>query len=146
MATIDRSADAAWSGDLLKGSGTVALASSGAASLPVTWASRVEDPDGRTSPEELIAAAHASCFAMAFSHTLATAGTPPDRLAVTAVVSLAPKEGGGFQVTRSALTVTGVVPGIDQAAFQATAEQAEKGCPISNALRAIEITVTATLE
>ena len=105
------------------------------------------EADGRTSPEELLAAAHSSCYAMAFSHALATAGTPPERLHVTAVVSLNPKEGGGVEVTDSALTVTGVVPGLDQAGFQAAAEEGEQGCPISNAIRGnVAITVTATLD
>jgi osmotically inducible protein OsmC len=107
----------------------------------------VETPDGRTSPEELLAAAHASCFAMAFSATLGRGETPPERLHVTAVVSLNPKEGGGFKVTDSRLEVSGVVPGLDQAGFQAAAEKAEQGCPISNAIRNnVNITVTATLQ
>jgi len=148
MATADRRAEVTWQGALTEGSGTLELVSSeAAAALPVTWASRVESPDGRTSPEELLAAAHASCYAMAFSATLGRGGNPPERLHVTAVVSLNPKEGGGFQVTDSALTVTGVVPGLDQAAFQETAEAAEKGCPISNTIRGnVNVTVTATLE
>ena len=147
MATADRRAEVAWQGSLLEGACTLELTSSEAASLPVTWASRVESPDGRTSPEELLAGAHASCFSMAFSATLGRAGTPPERLHVTAVVSLNPKQGGGFEVTNSALEVRGVVPGIDQAAFQGMADTAEKGCPISNAIRGnVTITVSATLE
>ena len=146
MATAERRADVDWAGNLLEGSGHLELVSSGSASLPVTWASRVESPDGRTSPEELLAGAHASCYAMAFAHSLAQAGTPPERLHVTAVVSLNPKEGGGVQVTDSALEVTGTVPGLDQAAFQTAAEEGEKGCPISNAIRGnVAITVRATL-
>ena len=147
MATADRRAEAVWEGTLAEGSGNLELISSEAASLPVTWASRVETPDGRTSPEELLAGAHASCFAMAFSGTLGRGGTPPERLHVTAVVSLNPKEGGGFEVTDSALTVTGVVPGLDQAKFQEIAEAAEQGCPISNSIRGnVAISVDATLE
>lgn len=147
MAAADRRAEADWEGNLLEGSGRLELVSSEAASLPVTWASRVESPDGRTSPEELVAGAHASCYAMAFSHSLAQAGTPSERLHVMAVVSLNPKQGGGFEVTDSALEVTGTVPGLDQGAFQAAAEEAEKGCPISNAIRGnVAITVNATLE
>lgn len=147
MATADRRADTDWQGPLTSGRGELTLTSSGGDAMPVTWASRVERPDGRTSPEELLAAAHASCYAMAFSHTLDQGGNPPERLHVQSVVSLAPKDGGGFEVTRSALEVTGVVPGLDQAGFQAAAEQGEQGCPISNALRGnIEINVTATLE
>jgi osmotically inducible protein OsmC len=144
---IERRADADWEGNLLEGSGRVELSSSEAASLPVTWASRVESPDGRTSPEELVAAAHAACYAMAFSHYLNNSGTPSTRLHVTAVVTFSPKEGGGFYVSDSALDVRGVVPGMDQAAFQAAAEEGEKGCPISNALRGnVNITVEATLQ
>jgi lipoyl-dependent peroxiredoxin len=143
----ERRAEADWEGNLLEGSGRLELTSSESATLPVTWASRVESPDGRTSPEELVAGAHASCYAMAFAHALAQAGTPPERLHVTAVVSLNPKEGGGVQVTDSALEVRGVVPGLDQAAFQAAAEDAEKGCPISNAIRGnVAISVSATLD
>ena len=146
MATADRRADASWEGALTEGNGIVELLSSEAASLPVTWASRVESPDGRTSPEELLAAAHASCYAMAFSGALGRGGTPPERLHVTAVVSLNPKEGGGIQVTDSALAVTGTVPGLDQDGFQSAAEAAEQGCPISNAIRGnVAITVKATL-
>lgn len=147
MATADRRAEATWQGSLLEGSGTLEFVSSEAASLPVTWASRVESSDGRTSPEELLAAAHASCFAMAFSATLGRGGTPPERLHVTAVVSLNPKQGGGFEVTNSALEVRGVVPGLDAAGFQELADTAEKGCPISNSIRGnVTITVSATLE
>jgi osmotically inducible protein OsmC len=147
MATADRRAETTWQGPLLEGSGTLELISSAAATLPVTWASRVESPDGRTSPEELLAAAHASCYSMAFSATLGRAGTPPERLHVTAVVSLNPKQGGGFEVTDSALDVRGVVPGLDQATFQEIADTAEKGCPISNSIRGnVTITVSATLE
>lgn len=147
MATADRRAETSWEGSLAEGSGTLELVSSGAATLPVTWASRVESPDGRTSPEELLAAAHASCYAMAFSGALGRGGTPPERLHVTAVVSLNPKEGGGFEVTGSALEVTGAVPGLDQAKFQEIADTAEQGCPISNSIRGnVAITVSATLE
>jgi osmotically inducible protein OsmC len=147
MAKAERTARAVWEGALLKGSGEVEFVSSGVATFPVTWASRVERPDGRTSPEELVAAAHAACYAMAFSNTLDRAGNPPERLQVTATVSLDDKQGGGVEVTRSQLEVTGVVPGLDQAGFQAAAEEGERNCPISNALRNnLEITVKATLE
>ncbi len=146
MATADRRAQAHWEGPLTSGRGEVTLRSSGAGTLPVTWASRVEKSDGRTSPEELVAAAHAACYSMAFSATLGREASPPDSLDVEVVVSLNPKEGGGFRVTDSAITVTGSVPGIDQATFQALAEKAEAGCPISNSLRGnVAITVTATL-
>jgi lipoyl-dependent peroxiredoxin len=146
MATADRRANAHWEGPLTSGSGQVTLASSGAGTNPVTWASRVEKADGRTSPEELLAAAHAACYSMAFSATLGREASPPESLDVEVVVSLNPKEGGGFRVTDSAITVTGRVPGIDQETFQALAEKAEAGCPISNSIRNnVAITVTATL-
>jgi osmotically inducible protein OsmC len=147
MAKAQRRAEVDWEGNLLEGKGLLELVSSEAASLPVTWASRVESPDGRTSPEELLAAAHASCYAMAFSASLTRGGTPPQRLHVTSVVDLNDKEGGGVIVTDSALTVRGVVPGLDPAGFQEAAEAAEKGCPISNAIRGnVAVTVTATLQ
>ena len=147
MATAERRARVQWTGSLTEGSGDLEFASSGIGKYPVTWASRVEQPDGRTSPEELLAASHAACYAMAFSAVLGRGGTPPERLDVAATVSLDPKEGGGIQVTASALEVRGVVPGLDQAGFQAAAEEAEQGCPISNALRNnLRITVQATLE
>jgi osmotically inducible protein OsmC len=147
MPSADRRAEATWQGDLLSGGGQVALVSSEAGEFPVTWAARVETPDGRTSPEELVAAAHASCYAMAFSNYLAKNGTSAERLDVTAVVSLGDREGGGIEVTQSALEVRGRVPALDGEGFQAAAQEAEKGCPISNALRgSVPITVTATLE
>jgi osmotically inducible protein OsmC len=147
MSMADRQAHTVWEGPLLKGKGELEFASSGIGRYPVTWASRVERADGRTSPEELLAAAHASCYAMALSNTLAEDGNPPERLHVVATVSLDPKQGGGVEVTKSALEVTGTVPGLDQAGFQSAAERGEQGCPISNALRGnIQITVTATLK
>jgi lipoyl-dependent peroxiredoxin len=146
MSMADRQAHTVWEGSLFEGKGEVEFVSSGIGRFPVTWASRVEKADGRTSPEELIAAAHASCYAMALSNTLAGDGTPPERLHVVATVSLDPKQGGGVEVTKSTLEVTGTVPGLDQAGFQAAAERGEQACPISNALRGnLQITVTATL-
>jgi osmotically inducible protein OsmC len=146
MAAIRR-ADATWSGDLFSGSGTVRSGTSGAfGELPVTWASRTESHDGRTSPEELLAAAHAACFSMAFSNILAKAGSPPERLDVSAEVTFDKVE-AGWRVTRSALTVRGRVPGMAEEAFRAAAEQAKVGCPISNALNpSIELSVDAALE
>ena len=143
----ERKATAVWEGDLIHGSGKLTTDSSGVLQdTPVSWPARTEQAGGKTSPEELIAAAHAACYAMAFSHTLAQAGTPPERLDVSATVGLGPKPGGGVQVVHSHLTVTGTVPGLDQAGFEAAAKQGEQGCPISNALRNnVEITVTATL-
>ena len=147
MAMADRQAHTLWEGPLIGGKGETEFASSNIGRFPVTWAARTESPGGKTSPEELLAAAHATCYAMAFSHALATAGNPPERLHVTAVVSLNPKEGGGVEVTDSALTVTGTVPGLDQAGFQEAAEAGEQGCPISNAIRNnVAITVKATLD
>ena len=142
-----RRAEATWEGDLLSGSGVVSAASSGAfSSLPVSWASRTEASNGKTSPEELVAAAHAACFSMAFSSGLAKAGFPAERLDVSADVTFDKLE-GGWTVTKSALTVRGVVPGIDQAAFAAAAEAARDGCPISRALKGnVELSVDATLE
>jgi osmotically inducible protein OsmC len=146
MSMADRQAHTVWEGSLFEGKGEVEFVSSGIGRFPITWASRVEKADGRTSPEELIAAAHASCYAMALSNTLAGDGTPPERLHVVATVSLDPKQGGGVEVTKSTLEVTGTVPGLDQAGFQAAAERGEQACPISNALRGnLQITVTATL-
>jgi osmotically inducible protein OsmC len=143
----DRRAEADWEGNLLEGHGRVELVSSEGASLPVTWASRVEEPDGRTSPEELLAAAHAACFSMAFSNILAKGGNPPERLHVAATVSVNPKEGGGIQVTDSVLEVRGVVPGLDQAGFAEAAEAAAEGCPISGAIKGnLNVSVTATLQ
>ncbi|HEV8164537.1 MAG TPA: OsmC family peroxiredoxin [Actinomycetota bacterium] len=146
MSMADRQAHTVWEGSLVEGKGELEFVSSGIGRFPITWASRVEKADGRTSPEELIAAAHASCYAMALSNTLAGDGTPPERLHVVATVSLDPKQGGGVEVTKSTLEVTGTVPGLDQAGFQAAAERGERACPISNALRGnLQITVTATL-
>jgi osmotically inducible protein OsmC len=146
VAGIERTAEADWQGGLADGSGTVAGRSSGAIDLPGTWASRVESPEGRTSPEELVAAAHAACYAMAFSHVLGEAGTPPDRLHVTATVG-AELGAEGLAIVRSDLDVRGRVSGLDAAEFQRQAEEAERGCPVSNALRgSIEIGVRATLE
>ena len=146
MAAIRR-AEATWTGDLTSGTGVVTASSSGAFdALPVSWASRTEMPDGRTSPEELVAAAHAACFSMAFSGRLAKAGTPPERLDVSAQVTFE-KHDAGWRVTRSELTVKGRVPGMSADAFLTEAEAAREGCPISQALKGnVEMTVDATLE
>jgi lipoyl-dependent peroxiredoxin len=139
----DRTANVTWSGSLLEGSGRIENVGSGAfGPLDVTWASRTEESGGRTSPEELIAAAHASCFSMAFSHALAQAGSPPERLETSATVTFVP----GTGITKSALTVRGTVPGIDEEAFRAAAEDAKQNCPVSKALAAVpEITLDASL-
>lgn len=140
-------ASAAWEGSLTGGSGMVEFSSGAIANSPVSWASRTESANGKTSPEELVAAAHASCYAMAFSNTLTTAGHQPQHLFVTSTVEFGPKEGGGMEVKSSALEVRGKVHGIDQAQFEELATQGEQGCPISNALRGnVTITVSATLE
>jgi osmotically inducible protein OsmC len=145
MAAIRR-AEATWQGDLTSGSGVVSAATSRAFSdLPVTWASRTESADGRTSPEELVAAAHAACFSMAFSGDLARAGTPPTRLDVSATVTFDKLD--KWTVVSSALTVRGKVPGIDEAKFRELAEGARDGCPISRALQGnVKLSVEATLE
>jgi osmotically inducible protein OsmC len=140
----DRTASVTWTGDLMSGSGTIDSVTSGVLSnLGVSWPSRSEEPGGQTSPEELIAAAHASCFSMALSSTLAKQGTPPERLEVTATVTLVP----GTGITASALTVAGTVPGIDADGFRAAAAAAKDGCPVSGALKGnVELSVQATLQ
>ncbi|MBI4216887.1 MAG: OsmC family peroxiredoxin [Chloroflexi bacterium] len=146
MAAI-RQAQVTWDGELVSGKGSVSAATSKAfASLPVTWAARTESADGRTSPEELLAAAHASCYAMALSAGLGRGGTPPRRLEVTATVMF-DRVGGGWRVVSSALEVRGWVPGIDPGAFVKAAETAKDGCPISQALKGnVALSVEATLE
>ena len=142
MAT-DRTASVVWQGDLVNGGGTIENVTSGALGpLDVTWASRSEEPNGRTSPEELIAAAWAACFAMALSSGLAKAETPPEKLETSATVTFQPGEG----IVRGALTVRGTVPGVDADAFAAAAESAKQNCPVSKALTGIpEITLDAQL-
>jgi osmotically inducible protein OsmC len=137
-----RSAHTVWEGNLLEGNGVVTFDSSGAISQqPVTWAARTQEPGGKTSPEELIAAAHSSCFSMAFSHALAGAGTPPTKLVTSADVTFQPGEG----ITGIHLTVEGTVPGLDEDGFLAAAEQAKVNCPVSQALKAVPITLSAKL-
>ncbi|HEX8033170.1 MAG TPA: OsmC family peroxiredoxin [Ktedonobacterales bacterium] len=136
-----------WEGDLAHGSGRVSAATSGLyTDLPVSWASRIGNPEGRTSPEELLASAHASCFAMALSNTLAQGNTPPQRLQVESAVTF-DLTNAGPRVASSALTVRGTVPGIDAAGFQRAAETAKDNCPISKALQGnVQLSVEATLE
>jgi osmotically inducible protein OsmC len=143
---ITRSAEATWQGSLLEGSGSIDYVSSGAFSrLPVTWASRTEEHNGRTSPEELIAAAHAACFSMAFSSRLAKNSTPATKLSVKAVITFDKRE-AGWVIARSDLTVRGDVPGIDQATFASLAEDARDNCPVSVALKGnVELAVDAQL-
>jgi osmotically inducible protein OsmC len=144
MAVAERRANVVWNGNLFQGSGTLDLVSSEAVQgLPVTWASRTERPDGKTSPEELIAAAHASCYAMAFSNTLAEQGNEPEELDVSAVCTF---DFGQGKVTSSVLNVRGRVPGLDEEGFKKAAEQGEQNCPVSNALRGnVDIQVNASL-
>jgi osmotically inducible protein OsmC len=146
MAT-SRTATVTWTGALADGSGTVTAGSSGLfADLPVSWPSRTETPGGQTSPEELLAAAHASCFAMALAGRLARAETPPEHLHVSATVTF-DKVGDAWSVTTSQLEVVATVPGIDEATFDEAAQGAKDGCPISRALAgAVEILVSSTLE
>jgi len=141
----ERRGHAVWHGNLLEGSGTVDAASGAVSGQEVTWKARTEGSDTVTSPEELIAAAEAACFAMALSHALASAGHEPEEVEVDAVCTFGPVE-GGFAITRMALDVRAAVPGIDQAAFEGVLAEAEAGFPVSNALRGnVEIDVRGRL-
>ncbi len=146
MATT-RHATATWSGDLPSGNGTVTAATTGIfRDQPTTWAARTTEPEGVTSPEELLAAAHASCFSMACSNVLAKAGTSPTRLDVEVAIS-ADKKKAGWTVTTSEIRVRGIVPGATAESFAAATEEAKDGCPISRALKGnVELSVEATLE
>lgn len=137
--TTTRTASAHWEGSLTEGAGQVTLESSGLGTYDVTWASRAEDPDGRTSPEELIAAAHSTCFSMALSHALAQAGSPPTSIDTTAQVTFKP----GTGITGIVLTVAGVVPGLTLEQFEEAANGAKVGCPVSQAL-SVPITLEAS--
>ena len=141
----ERRASVTWNGDLMSGAGTIDEVGSGAfGPLDVSWAARSEEASGgKTSPEELIAAAHASCFSMALAHALAGAGNAPERLETSATVTFVP----GTGITKSALTVRGSVPGLDADGFREAAEDAKKNCPVSQALAGVpEITLDAELE
>jgi len=139
MATT-RTAKAHWEGSLMEGAGQVALESSGVGTYDVTWASRANDANGKTSPEELIAAAHSTCFSMALSHALAQAGNPPASLDTQADVTFQPGEG----ITGIKLSVNGNVPGLTADEFAEYAEGAKKNCPVSQALSAVPITLDVT--
>ncbi|MGH3001390.1 MAG: OsmC family peroxiredoxin [Gaiellaceae bacterium] len=143
MAT-DRKASVVWQGDLMSGTGTIEKAGSGAfGPLDVSWASRSEEPNGKTSPEELIAASWAACFAMALSNGLAKGGHAPEKLETSATVTFQPGEG----ITRGALTVRGTVPGMDDAEFREAADDAKRNCPVSQALSGIpDVRLDAQLE
>ena len=141
----ERHADVTWNGDLASGSGTIDSVGSGAfGPLDVSWAARSEDASGgKTSPEELIAAAHASCLSMALASGLAKAGTPPERLSTSATVTFV----AGTGITKIALTVRGLVPGLDAEGFRAAAEDAKANCPVSKALTGVgEITLDAQFD
>ena len=143
-----RTARTAWKGTLPEGSGSTELASSGLGTFDVSWPKRTsESADGTTSPEELIAAAHASCYAMAFSGAAAKAGGTPNSVDVTADVDFGPdNERGGFMISKIHLTVRAEVGGLDESAFQQVAQDAKAGCPVSKALAATNITMDASLK
>jgi lipoyl-dependent peroxiredoxin len=136
-----RTAHTVWEGSLTEGNGVITFDSSGIGEQPVTWASRSQEANGKTSPEELIAAAHSSCFSMALSHALTGAGTPPTKLVTNADVTFQP----GTGITGIHLTVEGTVPGLDADGFVAAAEDAKKNCPVSQALTGTTITLDAKL-
>ena len=140
---VERTAQAVWEGELAKGSGRFTSGSGALGENEVTWASRTERSEGKTSPEELIAAAHATCFSMALSHTLKESGAEPERLDVKATVTL--DTDGGPKIASSRLDVTGRVGGVDEAGFEKAASEAAEGCPVSQALD-LEISVDARLE
>ena len=139
-----RTAEAVWEGSLVEGRGTARMVTSGAfEDFPVTWASRAEAPDGRTSPEELMAAAHAVCYAMAFSHFVMSRGTPPERLRVTASYTYVP----GTGITEIGLDVEGSVAGVSADEFPGLTKQGEESCPVSNAVRGnVQINLSASLQ
>jgi osmotically inducible protein OsmC len=140
----DRNASTIWRGDLMSGSGTVTLDSSNAGEFPVSFATRAEDPNGQTSPEELIAAAHSACYSMQLSALLAAAGTAPETIETSAEVTLG-KKGDGFAITGIELTVRATVPGASNDSFQEAAKQAKETCPVSAALTGTTITLDASL-
>jgi osmotically inducible protein OsmC len=142
-----RTARTAWNGNLLEGSGQVELTSSGVGTYEVSFPKRAaDDADGTTSPEELIAAAHSACYAMALSNGIAQAGGTPQALDVRADVTLGPDPAGGFLITGIKLTVRAEVDGLDEAGFAKAAQGAKEGCPVSKALAAVDITLDAALE
>ncbi|MCR4267410.1 OsmC family protein [Nitratireductor sp. ZSWI3] len=142
---MKRHADVTWKGSLVEGSGSLDTQSGALKDLPLGFKARFEDETGKTgtNPEELIAGAHAGCFAMQLSHMLAGNGTPADKLDVRADVTLQPAEGGGFEIVKSALTLVGKVPGLDEDKFLEIAGKAKASCPVSKALGAIEVTLDA---
>ena len=147
MAT-SRQARAIWNGDLAKGSGAVTGVSSGKfTDLPVSWAARTEAPKGQTSPEELLAAAHATCFVTALAGELAKAGTSPEHLDVRCTITMDEVDGVGHRIVSSSLSARGTAPGADAASFAQAAEAANAGCPFSALIKAsATVTLEATLE
>jgi osmotically inducible protein OsmC len=144
MAMAERRAEVVWEGNLARGNGSFTVGSGAMGEQSVTWSSRTERSDGKTSPEELIAAAHASCFAMALSNVLDEGGTPPERLQISAVCTF---DVDNVKVSSVDLDIRGRVPGLDAEGFQSAVEQADQGCPVSNALRGnVEIRVSASLD
>ena len=139
--TTTRTASTSWTGGLADGKGTVTLESSGIGSYDVSWPARAEEPNGKTSPEELIAAAHSACYSMALSNVLGKQGHPPTKLETTAEVDFTPGKG----ITQIRLAVRGTVDGIDKDAFVAAAEDAKRNCPVSQALAGVDITLDASL-
>ena len=144
---MKRHANVIWKGSLTQGSGTLNTQSSAFQETPLTFKARFEDEQGRagTNPEELIAAAHAGCFSMQLAHMLAENGTPADSLDTTSEVEVKPAAGGGFEITGSALRLNAKVPGLDEAKFREIAEKAKVGCPVSKALKAINISLEITV-
>lgn len=147
MPRIVRKAEVAWDGTVARGRGTVVASSSGAFTLPVTLASRIAEPEGKTSPEELLAAAHVVCFVTSLGSELARAGTPPEHLDVRCTITMDEVEGRGHQIIHSAIDATGLVPGCDEAGFAQAAEAADAGCPFSALIKAsATVSVNASLE
>jgi len=146
MPIAHSTAEASWSGDLTGGGGTVRPGSGAFPELPISWSRRTQREQGATSPEELIASAHAACFSMAFANELATLGHPPERVDVAASVAFETGRADGAAITGVDLVVRARVPGIEAAAFQAAAEAARTGCPVSKALAGVEIRLQASLE
>ncbi|HVB96717.1 MAG TPA: OsmC family peroxiredoxin [Chloroflexota bacterium] len=143
----DSRATAQWEGNLANGKGSVNSGTGTFGPIPVSWTARTQQAVSATTPEEMLAAAQASCYCMALSHELTQKGHAPSRLNASAVVTFGPQEGGGWAVTTSKITVQGVVPGIDQKAFSEAAEAAAKGCPVSRALAGVKISLeSAVLE
>lgn len=147
MPRIERAAEAVWEGSLARGQGTIVARSSAAFSLPYSLATRISDPEGKTSPEELVAAAHAGCFAMSLASELTQLGHPPEQLEVSATCVMDEVEGRGHLVVASQLRVRARVPGLAEGAFRQAVERADAGCPISTLIRgSAEVRVEASLE